>query len=221
RNKSDRPGGYTHGAGILGGGSPAIRGPLTIVPFQTGALTAVLTNSGRTVWNATVSGGRRGLARARLSDITGDPVIDNDIVYTANQAGRMVSLDRRSGERNWTLQEGASGPALPIGGSVFVVTDAAKLVRIDAETGDPIWSQALPEAQEINNRNVVVPHYGPILAGGRLLVAGGDGMLRSFAPVDGRPLGEVELGGFAAAPPALVGGILFVVCTDGTLRAFQ
>lgn len=213
--------GFGTGPGLIAGGSPALRGPLVILPFQTGGVTAALVDSGRTVWTASIAGGRRGLVRAQINDISGDPVIDNDIVYAANQAGRMVSLDRRSGERNWTLQEGAYGPALPVGGSLFVVSDGAELVRIDAETGARIWTEALPEWRNPERRRNAIPHFGPLLAGGRLLVLSGDGVARSFDPVTGQALNAVALPGPAAAPPAIAGGLLFVVTEDGRLHAYQ
>ena len=61
----------------------------------------------------------------------------------------------------------------------------------------------------------------PILAGGRLWVASGDGLLRAFSPVNGALLAEVPLPGGAAAPPAVAGGVMYVVSGDGKLLAFQ
>jgi len=209
------------GAGLVGGSAPAVRGPLAVLPFTSGEVTAVLVRNGLTVWNAAVTGGRRDLVIGTFDDISGDPVIDNDIVYAANQGGRMVAFDRRSGERLWTLRSGSYGPALPVGDSVFLVSDRARLLRVDARSGDVLWSVALPEWERPDRRRTAIAHFGPLLAGGRLLVASGDGLLRSFDPRTGAAVGSVEIPGGAAAQPAIANGRLYVVSSDGQLHAFQ
>ena len=66
-----------------------------------------------------------------------------------------------------------------------------------------------------------IGYYGPILAGGRIWVAGADGLLRAFAPGDGTALAQVPLPGGAAAAPAVAGGVMYVITRDGRLLAFQ
>lgn len=218
--------GIGEGAGLIGGSSAAVRGPVAVLPFQSGELRAVLVRSGLTVWTAAVTGGRRDIARATISDISGDPVIDNDVVYAANQAGRLVALDRRSGNRIWTQQDGAYGPALSVGGSLFLVTDQAELVRLAAADGTELWRTALPGFRTLRRiglrrRREALPHFGPLLAGGRLMVASGDARLRYFDPTTGADLGTLELPGRAAAQPAIAGGTLYLITTDGRLHAFR
>ncbi len=213
--------GVGQGAGLLGGASPAIRGPVAVIPFQSGEVTAALVRSGRRVWSAAVSGGRREFVRSRIGDISGDPVIDNDIVYAASQAGRLVALDRRSGERLWTQQDGAYGPALPVGGDLFIVSDIGELIRLRAETGEVVWRSPLPEWVRPDRRKEAVAHFGPLLAGGRLIVASGDGELRSYNPLSGAFLGSVDIPGGAAAAPAIANGVLYIISRRGDLHAFQ
>ena len=209
------------GAGVLGGSSPAIRGPVVVIPFQSGEVNAVLARSGRTVWNAAISGGRRELVRAQISDITGTPVIDNDIVYAANQGGLLVSFDRRSGTRNWTARQGSLSPALPIDNSVFIVSDEWEVMRLDMETGEEFWSVQLPQWRKPEKRQDAYPQFGPLMGGGRLIVAGADGQLRQFDPNSGAELGSVAIPGGAASQPAIANGVLYVVSLDGRLHAFQ
>lgn len=209
-------------AGVVGGASPAATSGLVVLPFASGEVVGTVARNGRRAWTAVVSGGRRGLVRSRLSDITGDPVISGDTVYVANQSGRFVALDRRSGQRKWSVNDGSLSPALPMGNSVFFVTDTAKLKRIDASDGSQLWSVQLPEYEDAEDRKGAYLHSGPVMVGGRLLVASGDGALRSFDPTTGAELGTTPIGGGgAAAQPALAGGRLFVVSRDGTLFAFQ
>lgn len=218
----------TGGTGLLGGASPAASGDLVVFPFASGEVLGAMARNGMTVWGTVVSGGRRDVARNRINDISGDPVIAGNAVYASNQSGRTIRLDRTTGERLWTTTEGAYGPAWPVGDSLFLMSDIGTLVRIDAATGAILWSTQLPAYEPrfglFGNPKppiAAVAHYGPILAGGRLWVASGDGFLRAFAPQDGRLLAEVALPGGAAAAPAVAGGVLYVTTRDGRLLAFQ
>ena len=70
-------------------------------------------------------------------------------------------------------------------------------------------------------RKGIYAHYGPVLAGGRITVASGDGVLRLFNATDGVLVGTVEIPGGAAAAPALAQGAMFVVTARGQLLAFR
>ena len=70
-------------------------------------------------------------------------------------------------------------------------------------------------------RRAIVAHYGPVLAGGRLVLASTDGLIRSFDPASGALVATAELPGGAASAPAVAGGVLYVVTKDGKLRAFR
>ncbi|HRO11107.1 PQQ-binding-like beta-propeller repeat protein [Amaricoccus sp.] len=215
------------GPGLLGGASPAIEGQLAVVPFASGEVLGVLARNGLTVWGTAVTGGRPQVARNNITDISGDPVIDGEVVYASNQAGRTIRVDARTGERAWTIAEGSYGPAWPAGGSVFLLSDEAALVRADAATGELLWQVQLPELfphRGFFGRGKpfkAVAYHGPVLAGGRLWVAGADGLLRAFNPANGAPLAELPLPGGAAALPAVAGGIMYIVTQDGKLLAFQ
>jgi outer membrane protein assembly factor BamB len=82
---------------------------------------------------------------------------------------------------------------------------------------------ALPQATEGSFlvRPTRFAHFGPVVAGGRVIVASSDGVLRVFDPVSGALTGQVELPNGAASAPVVAGGVLYVIDRDGTLRAFR
>ena len=118
-----------------------------------------------------MTGKRLGRAYANSGDITGDPVIDGrrDLCRHRGWPDRGDSA-RTPGERLWTADEGALNPPLVVGGSVFVVNDEARLVRLDAATGELIWAVELPDftKDKAKKRNAIYAHFGPVLAGGRI-----------------------------------------------------
>ena len=135
--------------------------------------------------------------------------------------GSTVSL--ASGEVEWTAQVGALNPIWLGGNSVFFVSPENVLTRLDAATGQQYWSVELPffEESRANRLKSTFVHYGPVLAGGRLIVASDDGLLREFDPVSGSLLSETELGRGAARNPVVAGGVLYLVTDDGQIRAFR
>lgn len=209
--------------GVMGAAGPAITDRSVILPFTSGGLVGVLKQTGYRLWDAPVTGQRFGRGYQGLTDITGDPVVVGERIYVGTAAGRTAAIDAASGARIWTATEGAMNPPLVVGGSVFVVNDEARLVRLDAETGALIWAVEMPywDNDKPRKRKAITAHYGPVLAGGRLVVAGGDGQLRLFDPASGTMTGGVAIPGGAASAPALAGGMLYVVNGAGQLLAFR
>lgn len=210
---------------MAGAPAPALSRDAAVFSFGSGGLQAVFRQGAYPMWSADLSGRRTGVALAQVNDLTGAPVIAGNRVFAGNTTGRLAAFGLRNGEPLWSLSEGAMGPVWPAGGSVFFVSDRAALIRADAETGAVIWRQALPLYEEtktpVRTRETAYVQYGPILAGGRLVVAGGDGLLRTFAPEDGRLLAETAIPGGATTRPAVAGGVLYVVSSEGVLYALR
>ena len=211
-------------ANFGGGAAPAVSGDYVVIPFPSGEVLATYPLGGITRWSAVISGDRLGSVAALINDIAGDPVISGGNVYIGNFGGRTVSIDLETGDRNWTIAEGALGPVWPVGNALFMINDINELVRLDAGSGDAIWRVALPtfEAEERTRRQrSVFAHYGPVLAGGRLIVASSDGVIRQFDPTSGAALRQIALPGGAASAPVVAGQTLYVVSKSGQLHAFR
>lgn len=213
-------------SGMTGSAAPGIAGTRVLMPSGSGEVTAVEAATGTPVWQTIVAGERRGRPVARITDITGDPVVAGGTTYIGNQSGRTVAVDSDTGQRLWTATEAAYGPVLPAGNALFLINDEAQLVRLDAATGQTVWAVDMPlylenRPKKENRRTAITAHYGPVLAGGRVVVVSSDGLLRMFNPVDGTMVGGTDIPGGAAAPPALAGGYLFVPGTNGQLHAFR
>ena len=210
-------------SGLAGGPSPAIAGPLVIFPLSSGQMIAAVAGPGTQAWAASVAGQRRDRAFSRISDLSGDPVVLGDVVYAGNHSGRAAAFNSATGQSIWRADEGALSPVWVAGGSVFLISDENRLIRMDAATGETIWAVDLPffTRERLTRRKGTFAHYGPVLAGGRLLVASDDGLLREFDPGTGDFVGSTPLPQGAARNPVVAGGTLYIVTEDGTLRAFR
>jgi len=207
--------------GLEGGASPAVSGRQVVVPFSSGEVLMVRSNNGEIRWKADVSGARTATSLAFNGDISGDPVINGNSVYVSNLAGETAKFNLTNGTQSWSLGVGASDAVWPVGGSVFLVSDQAQLMRVNASNGSIIWSQQLPQFRKPEKRKDMIRQYGPVLAGGLMWVAGRDGQLRGFEPEGGQLVSAVKIPGGAAAAPIIVGGVMYILSLDGELHAFQ
>lgn len=210
--------------GYVGTSAPTVGERAVIFPAASGFLTAVLKiGSGTKIWQSSIAGERVGRAYAVTFDVTGDAVLDGDVIYAGTGSDRTVAMSSSSGEKIWSADEGAMGPVAVAGGSLFLVNAEAHLVRLDAETGAVIWSVEMPyyTTEKVKKHKSVYAHYGPVIAGGRVMVASSDGVLRAFDPTDGSLTYAIEIPGGAAAQPAVAGGVLYVVSGKGQLLAFR
>ncbi|MDC1183206.1 PQQ-like beta-propeller repeat protein [Planktomarina temperata] len=215
--------GPTVAASHTGGPGPAVSDKYAVFPFGTGDVLASFRKGGLRSWSSGLSGARLGLASTQVRDLTGQPVIEGSSVYLASSAGRMAAVDLNTGLRIWTAKQGSQGHILVAGGAVFAVSDAGNLIRLSKDDGALIWSTPLPKftKKSVKSRAKIHAHYGPILAGGRLILASSDGLIRQFNPADGTLITTVDLPSGAASAPIVVNGTLYVLSTKGDLLAFR
>ncbi|MCB1335992.1 MAG: PQQ-binding-like beta-propeller repeat protein [Maritimibacter sp.] len=215
-----RKSGVPSHSGVAGVGAPAVSGNVVVYPLANTSMLGVDAGSGDIRWVAKVAGGRAGAARSVLKAFTGEPVIDGGTIYAATAGGRAVAVGLQDGKIRWEAEEGAQGTMAVAGGAVFFVNDQARLVRLSAGDGAKVWEVDLPryvKADKPRRLKSIFPAYGPVMAGGRLWVASGDGVLRSFNPTDGSPLGEVALPAGAASRPITLAGMLVLMTEKGDL----
>ncbi len=206
-----------------GSPAPVIAGPLVVFPFSSGQMVSAVAGTGGQAWAASVAGQRPGRAASVLTDLTGGPVFSENRIYAGSYAGRAAAFDATTGQPLWQANEGASGSLWLAGGSMFFVTDRNQLARIDAATGETIWVQNLPNftRERIRRRKALFVHHGPLLAGGRLILASDDARLRQYDPVTGALEGALELPDGAATNPVVAGRTMYVVTEDGRLIALR
>ena len=208
---------------IVGGPGPAVTSKWALFPFGSGEVFSTFRKGGLRNWASVLSGARLGRASAQVTDLTGQPVIDGERVYLANSAGRMVALDLDDGRRIWTSKHGSQGTLTLGGRSLFSVNDEGLLLRLSADDGALIWSTPLPHftKKDVKKRSKIYVHYGPILAGGRLIIMSSDGQMREFNPFDGSLLKQTKLPAPAASGPVVVDGTLYMISIKGDLLAFR
>ncbi|MDJ0684774.1 MAG: PQQ-binding-like beta-propeller repeat protein [Alphaproteobacteria bacterium] len=213
--------GFAETAGLLGGASPAIDGPLAIVPYSSGEVFGLRLGTGRPVWSDSLTSIRRADALSALADIRGLPVIDRGLVLAVSHAGRTVALDARSGQRVWDLRVGGRQSPWVAGEFIYLLTTEGNLLAVTRRGGRVKWVVSVPIWEDAEDRTDAIAWVGPVLAGDRLILGNSLGELVSVSPYTGEALGGVDVGDPILTTPIVANGTLYVQTDDGRLIAFR
>lgn len=222
-------------AGVFGAAAPAFAQSTLVAGFSSGELTAYRYENGQVVWQDALA--RTGISTVvgNVSDIDADPVIDNGRVFAVGQGGRMVAVELITGQRAWELNISGISTPWVAGEWVFVVTDRAQLLAVSRASGRIRWMSQLerfrtPERRSDPDRagNVTVrpgqgPIFwrGPVLAGGRLVLASSTGQIVFVNPADGAVQQTIPGATPISLPPVVAGGMMYVLDDNGQLTAYR
>lgn len=208
-------------AGVFGVAAPAMAQGTVVAGFSSGELTAYRYENGRAVWQDALSRTSISTAVASLSDIDAAPVIDQGRVYAVGQGGRMVAMELVTGQRLWELNIAGISTPWVAGEWLFVVTDEAKLLCIARASGKIRWVAQLPRWKDEKDKKGPISWTGPVLAGGRLLLASSRGQLVNVRVEDGQLGTGVKLGEAVFLPPVVAQNTLIVLDNSGRISAWR
>lgn len=208
-------------AGLVGSSSPAVEGEVVVVGYSSGELFALTVENGRVLWSDNLAGASSADAVSALADIRGRPVIDRGRVFAASHSGRMVSINLRTGERNWEQDIGSSHGPWVAGDYVYVLSTDNELVCLTRNDGKVRWVQRLPSYQDEKAKEDPIRWVGPVLGGDRLIMLSSDGWALSVSPYTGQPLGREEMPAGAFVDPVIANNTLFVLTDTAELSAYR
>jgi outer membrane protein assembly factor BamB len=208
-------------AGVFGSAAPAFDRGTVVAGFSSGELNAYRFENGRLVWQDALARTSISTSVANLSDIDASPVIDNGQVFALGQGGRMVALDLISGQRIWELNLAGIATPWVVGDWIFAVTDDAKVMAIARQTGKIRWINQLPAFENPRAKKNPITYVGPVLAGGRLILAGDNGVLVNLDPASGAFQSQTSVGAPVSLSPVVAGQTLYILDDRGRLHAYR
>ena len=207
--------------GVFGVAAPASSQGTVVSGFSSGELNAYRYENGRSLWQDALSRTSISTSVSSLADIDADPVIDQGRVYAVGQGGRMVALDIATGQRLW--EQNFAGISTPwiAGEWLFVVTDDARLVCIARANGKVRWIAQLQRYRKVKSRNGAITWFGPVLAGGRLILTNSQGDIVYRSPADGAEAGVVHTKVAFTLPPVVANSTLYTLDQKGRVTAYK
>ncbi|WP_294395192.1 PQQ-binding-like beta-propeller repeat protein [uncultured Sphingomonas sp.] len=209
------------GAGVFGVAAPAFAQGTVVAGFSSGELSALRYENGRIVWQDQLSRTSITTSVSTISDIDAAPVIAEGKVYAIGQGGRMVGMDLVNGQRLWELSIGGISMPWLAGEWLFVVTDDAKLMCIARTTGKIRWVTQLAGFRDPKKRNKPVAWYGPVLAGGRLMLVNSIGQMQPVAPDTGKAAEPTKAGKQFYLPPVVADNMLYLIDGKGRITGWR
>lgn len=204
----------------LGLPAPAVEGDVVVAGFTSGELAAIRATDGRPLWSETLTSARGG----GVSDVAGIaalPVIDRGRVFAAGLGGIAIATDLRSGRRLWEREVASAANPWVAGDVLFLLTDGADLACLGRDDGRVRWVTGLGRFADERRRRDPVTWGPPVLAGGRLVIAGSRAQLVQVDPGNGEILLRSHLPGGSVLPPALAAGRLVLLTEAADVVALE
>ena len=212
---------FEEAARFLSSASPAAAGDLVVAPFSSGEIVAFIADSGRPVWNQTLSQQTRLTALASLNDIAGSPVIDRGLVYVVSHGGRLEAVDIRSGRPTWQVSLASLQMPWVAGDYIYVVSVDGELACVSRADGGIVWVSQLQRYKNEKKRSGRIAWAGPVLAGDHLILVSTTGDIVKVAPDTGAIVATEEFGDGSVISPIVAGEKVFILGEDGKLVAMR
>ncbi|HPV66751.1 PQQ-binding-like beta-propeller repeat protein [Sphingorhabdus lacus] len=208
-------------SGIFGVGAPAAAQGTIIAGYSSGELAAYRYENGRSLWTDTLSRTAMSTSVSTLTDIDADPVIDRGRVFALGKGGRMASYELVTGQRIWEINIAGISTPVTAGEWVFVMTDEARLLCVARSSGKIRWISKLQRYDNEEKKKGPISWYGPVLAGGRLIVASSRGNIWSISPAEGTASEVFDLKSPVSLAPIVANNTLYILDDSGRISAFR
>lgn len=207
--------------GLLGMPAPAYAHGIVVAGFGSGALDALHADSGGDVWTDSLARGNIRRDLTGLSSIAALPAIDRELVFAIGTGGSLVALDLPSGRRLWNRAVAGQETPWIAGDWMFLVSADQRLAALSRATGAVRWATQLPRFRNEKQGIGPILWLGPVLAGGRLILAGTNRAALSVDPLSGAILSRQRLPAAASVAPVVAEATLLLVTDNGALLALR
>lgn len=210
--------GMTENVGFATAVAPSVKDNVVLAPYSSGEIRALDTNSGQELWGDTLILSRHTTATGGFSGISGAPVIAGDTVYTGDSGGFFAAITLLSGRRLWEQDIATLNPAWIAGEYLYLLSSTQELTCVTKADGRVKWTQQLPRYEDEVKRKGAYVWRGPVMADGKLLIAGQHGKMLSVSPKDGTTLATTSIPDNITDAPVIAGGKLYFITQDARLH---
>lgn len=204
-------------ARILSATSVAVDGDTVVAPFASGELVALLGGNGRRVWSDSLSRSGQLTSLSAINDIAGRPVLESGVVFAASHSGLLAAIDVRSGQRGWSRAFASTQTPWLAGSVLYAVSVDGELAAFDAATGNVYWVQQLRRYEDEDDREGRVSWTGPVMIGGRLVLANSLGQVIAVSPENGQTVANADVGKAVFIPPIVANDQIYIVTDEARL----
>ncbi len=206
---------------FMGSSSPVVSKGIVIVTYSSGEIYAINLSNGQVIWNDNLSKLVKKSSLENLSDIRGNAVIQNDIIYLISHNGRMVAMDLNNGKKFWESKIGGIQTPWIASNFIYVLSKDNELICLTSDRGKIVWVSKLKDYIDFEKKGKLITWAGPLLAGHMLIVSGSHGIIASISPYTGKFLGAINVKSAADNQAIVSNGTIFFLTAKGDLLAYK
>ena len=179
----------------------AIQRGVAYAGFAGGKLAAIRIKDGEVLWEAQVSQPRGNTELERISDITSDPVVDDEQVCAIAFQGRIACFDPAQGSPLWNRDISSDKDMMVLRKYLYLSDVSGSVIALDKTTGSTAWK---------NGQMLLRGITAPYALENFVVVGDFEGYLHGLNREDGNFAARIKLegGAIVAAPIELDDGLL-------------
>ena len=191
----------------------AIQRGVAYAGFAAGKLAAISIKDGTVVWETQVSQPRGNTELERISDITSDPVVDDEQVCAIAFQGRVACFEPAQGSPLWNRDISSDKGMMLLRKYVYLSDAGGSVFALDKSTGSTVWKN-----DQLSMREVSAPYA----LGDFVVVGDFEGYLHGLSREEGRLAARIKLeGGAIKTAPLLLDNGLLVQTRGGDLYSLS
>ncbi len=201
--------------------SPVAFENIIIAPFSNGELIAFKYDDGQPLWSD-VASKISILSNFDIKDISANPVISSNNIYSLGSNGKFLSINLINGKRNWVSD--ISGIRTPIisGNQIYLLDNDSKLICLNKKTGEIYWITQLDKykgGESFKNLNLWL---GPYLLNNSLYLISYFGELIKIDPYIGEIIDSSNLGiSEIMVDPMILSDQIYIMDIDSDVFKFK
>ncbi len=198
---------------LRGTSAPMVVGEVVLVGYDDGELIALNMRDGTQLWEIPVSVPKGRSELERVSDLDGEFVYLEGVIYAVNFNGRVAAIDFDTGNIAWT-KDLSSSVGLSADETRVYVTDAdASVWALDKSSGATVWRQ---------NKLLFRDLTAPGVMGNYVVVGDYKGYLHWLSKEDGTLAGRDDIArGAIAIAPRVIDSKAYVLANNGSFSVLQ
>ena len=154
--------------------------------YPGGKVIAIELESGKPIWEATISLARGATELERIADVAGLPVLDDTRICAAVYQGRTGCVETLNGNVLWSREiSSADGVAIDVK-YVYVADTTGNVFALDKTNGATVWKLEKLQLRDPGT---------PIVVKGKILIGDKDGLIHVMSPENGDLIGRVPTDG--------------------------
>ena len=196
---------------LRGASTPVTVGGMVIAGFDSGVVTAFDMQSGRALWEATLSVPRGQGDLDSVTDVDGKMKAVGEALFAASYNGLIMGINMRDGKPAWSAPYSSYSGLDADANGVYTTSISGLFWKLDPQTGKPVWRMDDLERRQLT---------APTIVGNYVVVGDYKGVLHWINTSTGLLAARVQgdPAGYTVAP-VLDGNVIYTLGRSGVLSA--